>query len=321
AVGALAPGAFTVAEESTAWPGVTRPVHEGGLGFGFKWNLGWMHDTLDCFSRDPIHRKFHHDRLCFPLVYAWSENFVLPLSHDEVVHGKRSLLEKLPGDDWRQFANLRLLLGWQWLMPGKKLLFQGGEFGARREWDHDRGLDWHELESDFHRGVLQWVTDLNRLYRDEPALWNDADPAGFEWVDCADKDSGVVSFLRKSAPSSSSSPLTPGILDPSNPCLLVVANLTPVPRPGYRVGVPEPGAWREILNSDAREYRGSGQGNLGRVESGPEESHGRPQSLTLNLPPLGLLVLAPEPETAKMPRSTEPGSGTPDPKPRHRNRR
>jgi 1,4-alpha-glucan branching enzyme len=264
---------------------VTRPVHLGGLGFGFKWNLGWMHDTLDYFARDPVHRKFHHDRLTFPLVYAWSENFVLPLSHDEVVHGKRSLMEKLPGDDWQQFANLRLLLGWQWLMPGRKLLFMGSEFGQRKEWNHDTALDWSELGHESHQGVLQWVSDLNRLYRDRPALRNDSDPAGFEWIDCADKDAGVVSFLRKPAIGHSSL----GI----GHCLLAVANFTPVPRPGYRVGVPEPGAWREVLNSDAGEYWGSGQGNLGRVESEPTEFHGRPQSLELNLPPLGLLVLAP----------------------------
>ena len=273
------PGTFTVAEESTAWPGVSRPVHLGGLGFGFKWNMGWMNDTLDYLSRDPVHRRWHHDRLTFGLTYAWSENFILPLSHDEVVHGKRSLLEKMPGDDWQKFANLRLLLGWQYCHPGAKLLFMGGEFGQQSEWNHDAALDWHLLEQEPHRGVLSWVRDLNRLYRDEPALHSsDHEPDGFRWVDCHDADNSVLAFLRLAG----------------DRCLLVVANFTPVPRRRYRIGVPSPGRWRELLNSDATEYGGSGKGNLGVVETNPVPSHGHDQSLELSLPPLGIIVLRPE---------------------------
>ncbi|MFO7676749.1 MAG: 1,4-alpha-glucan branching protein GlgB [bacterium] len=276
---ARCPGTFTVAEESTAWPGVTRPVHLGGLGFGYKWNMGWMHDTLQYFGRDPVHRRWHHDELTFGLSYAHSENFILPLSHDEVVHGKRSLLEKMPGDDWRRFAGLRLLLGWQYCHPGAKLLFGGGEFGQRREWDHDSSLDWHLLDAPAHSGVLRWVRDLNRLYRDHPALHAlDRDPAGFRWVVASDSANSVFAFLRR---------------DGTGRDLLVVANFTPVPRAGYRVGVPAAGRWRELLNSDAADYGGSGLGNLGRVRAEAVPCHDFPHSLDLDLPPLALVVLEP----------------------------
>jgi len=272
------PGIQTFAEESTAWPQVSRPTDSGGLGFGFKWNMGWMHDSLRYFGRDPVHRSHHQDDLTFSLLYAFSENFVLPLSHDEVVHGKRSLLEKMPGDDWRKFAGLRLLLGWLFAHPGKKLLFMGSEFGQRAEWSHDQSLDWHLLDNEPHRGIRQWVRDLNRLYRSEPALHEfDCEPAGFAWVDCSDHPHSVLAFLRHGAD------FRP---------LLVVCNFTPVPRAGYRVGVPVPGEWQELLNSDAQEYGGSGKGNLGRVQSEPVPMHGHGQSLAMTLPPLAMVVLA-----------------------------
>ncbi len=273
------PDAWTYAEESTAWPKVTRPLGEGGLGFGSKWSLGWMHDSLDFFSKEPVHRQYHHDRLTFSLWYAFNEDFVLPLSHDEVVHGKGSLLGKMPGDEWQKFANLRLLLGWMFTHPGNKLLFMGGEFGQQGEWRHDEGLDWHLLDRPLHRGIQHWVRDLNRLYRSHPALFElDQVPDGFEWIDFSDAENGVVSFLRH--PSGNASPL------------LVVCNLTPVPRLGYRIGVPLEGAWRELLNSDARVYGGSGMGNLGGIETGCESAHGRASSLSLTLPPLSLLVFS-----------------------------
>jgi 1,4-alpha-glucan branching enzyme len=277
------PGALTVAEESTAWPMVSRPTWLGGLGFGFKWNMGWMHDVLDYFRCDPVHRKYHHNQLTFGLLYAWSENFVLPLSHDEVVHGKASLLEKMPGDDWQRFANLRLLYGMMWAYPGKKLLFMGGEFGQRAEWNHDRSLDWHLLGmGPHHRGVQDLVRDLNRLYRRTPALWElDAAPEGFQWMDCDDAEQSVVSFCRFSRERRS--------------LVLCVANLTPVPRRGYRVGVPRPGFYREALNTDSRFYGGSDVGNGGGVASEPVPWHGQPCSVSLDLPPLSALWLIPEP--------------------------
>jgi len=270
------PDVQIIAEESTAWPMVSRPTYLGGLGFGMKWNMGWMHDTLKYMAEDPIHRRWHHGELTFSMVYAFNENFMLPLSHDEVVHGKGSLINRMPGDEWQQFANLRLMLGHMWAHPGKKLLFMGGEFGQRREWNHDDALDWWLLSSHFHGGLQRWVEDLNRLYRAEPALCQlDFEPAGFEWVDCNDSEDSVLSFLRKSRDGSS---------------LLVVANFTPVPRGNYMVGVPKAGDWRECLNSDATLYGGSGVGNQGGVASVPVPTHGRDHALCLRLPPLGLLV-------------------------------
>ncbi len=267
------PDVQTIAEESTAWPMVSRPTYVGGLGFGMKWDMGWMHDTLAYMGQDPIHRKYHHNELTFRQLYAFWENFVLSLSHDEVVHGKGSLLGKLPGDDWQKFANLRLLLAYMYAQPGKKLLFMGGEFGQWREWNHDESLDWHLLSYTSHAGVQRLVKDLNTLYRSEPALHDfDFSPAGFEWVDCNDTEQSVLSFLRKGK-------------SPAD-VVLAVFNFTPVPRPDYRVGVPRPGFWQEILNGDAREYGGSGLGNLGGVRAHRIAFHGRPYSLSVTLPPL-----------------------------------
>ena len=272
------PGVRTIAEESTSWPMVSRPTYTGGLGFGMKWDMGWMHDTLDYLSKDPIHRSHHHDQITFRLVYAFNENFVLPLSHDEVVHGKGSLLRRMPGDDWRKFANLRLLLGYMYAQPGKKLLFMGAEFGQWNEWYHEASLDWHLLESVEHAGIQRWVAHLNRTYRGEPALHQlDFDPAGFQWIDCNDSRNSTISFLRKAESGAGD--------------ILVVCNFTPVPRWNYRVGVPRKGLWREIANSDAREYGGSGQGNLGGVLAAPIPFHGRPWSVNLTLPPLGAILL------------------------------
>lgn len=272
------PHTQTVAEESTAWPMVTRPVYVGGLGFGMKWNMGWMHDTLKYFSEDPVHRKYHHNQLTFSIWYAFSENFVLPLSHDEVVHGKGSLLGKMPGDDWQKQANLRLLLGYMFTHPGKKLLFMGSEFGQWREWSHDESLDWHLLEHEPHQGIQRWVQDLNRLYRGESALYElDFDSEGFEWIDFSDADNSVISFMRKGSTTRDS--------------IVVVANFTPVLRANYRIGVSENGQWKEILNSDAKEYGGSGQGNFGGVEATPTPCHGKDHSILLTLPPLSILVL------------------------------
>ena len=273
--GAL-PDIQTIAEESTAWPLVTRPVYVGGLGFGMKWNLGWMNDTLFYFSKDPIYRKYHHDTLTFSLWYAFSENFILPLSHDEVVHGKGSLLGKMPGDPWQKRANLRALFGYMWAHPGKKLLFMGGEFGQWREWNHEESLDWHLLAYPEHRGIRLLVRDLNRVVRENPALYElDFSPEGFEWIDFHDVEKSVISFLRRDRSGEN--------------LVIVVANFTPVPRYGYRVGVPSPGFYREILNTDAREYGGSGHGNLGGRKADPLPMHGRPYSLELTLPPLGVL--------------------------------
>ncbi|MBI4377326.1 MAG: 1,4-alpha-glucan branching protein GlgB [Elusimicrobia bacterium] len=267
------PDCQTIAEESTAWPAVSRPTYVGGLGFGAKWDMGWMHDTLDYMRKDPIYRKFHHDRITFRMIYAFHENFVLPLSHDEVVHGKGSLIAQMPGDDWQKFANLRMLYGYMFGQPGKKLLFMGGEFAQWREWSHDSSLDWNLLEYAPHQGVQRWVDSLNAAYRASAALHElDCDPAGFEWIDCHDADSSTLSFLRKSRGSRS--------------MVIVACNFTPVPRYDYALGVPKPGRWCEMLNSDARDYGGSGIGNLGGVESKPEPSHGRPHSIRVTLPPL-----------------------------------
>ncbi len=272
------PDAQTMAEESTSWPMVSRPLYLGGLGFGLKWDMGWMHDTLDDFARDTIHRKFHHNQLTFRLTYAFSENFLMPLSHDEVVHGKGSLLGKMPGDEFQKFANLRLLLAYMYAQPGKKLLFMGGEFGQWAEWGHDRSLDWHLADVGLHKGVKEWVRDLNRLHRAEPALHAlDCDPAGFQWIDCNDSENSVLSLMRRSR-------------EPGEE-VLVVLNLTPEPRHSYRVGAPGGGFWAEILNSDAPTYGGAGWGNLGGVEAAPVGRHAQPFSLNLSLPPLGAIFL------------------------------
>lgn len=270
------PDVQTIAEESTAWPMVSRPTYLGGLGFGLKWNMGWMHDTLSYISKDPIYRKHHHGQLTFSLLYAFHENFVLPFSHDEVVHGKGAMIGKMPGDDWQKFANLRALYGYQYGHPGKKLLFMGCDFGQWQEWDHEQSLQWHLLEYTPHQGVLHWVRDLNRLYRSEPALHEqDFDPAGFEWIDCNNWEDSTLSFIRKRRDGSGT--------------MLVVCNFTPVLRSNYRVGVPYDGWWHEVLNSDAEHYGGSGWGNLGGVAAAPIAAYGRPYSLTLNLPPLSVL--------------------------------
>ncbi|HTT02708.1 MAG TPA: 1,4-alpha-glucan branching protein GlgB [Steroidobacteraceae bacterium] len=275
------PYSQTIAEESTAWPMVSRPAYLGGLGFGLKWNMGWMHDTLKYFQTDPVFRKYQHNSLTFSIWYAFSENFVLPLSHDEVTQGKGSLLGKMSGDEWQKFANLRLLYGYMWGHPGKKLLFMGSEFGQKREWQHEESLEWHVLKYPLHAGVQRWVRDLNRFYRDTPALFElDFVPDGFEWVDCNDTEASVVAFLRKDR--------TRGGM------VLVVCNFTPVPRENYRVGVPRGGFWHEHLNSDAIVYGGSGQGNYGGVEAAPLPAHGRFHSLTLRLPPLAAIFLKAE---------------------------
>jgi len=275
------PDVLVIAEEATSWPGVTAPTATGGLGFDLKWNMGWMHDTLDYFVLDPIFRKYRPDLLTFSIWYAFRERYVLPLSHDEVVHEKSSLAGKMPGDEWRKRANLRLLYGYMFTHPGKKLLFMGGEFGQWSEWSHDAGLEWDLLQYPSHRGILRWVTDLNRLYRREPALHErDTDPAGFEWVDFSDVEKSIVSYLRRGLS--------------ADDVVLVVCNCTPVPRYGYRVGVPFGGFWEEVLNSDAVEYGGSGVGNLGGVEAERIRVHGRPWSLPLTLPPLGAVIFAPE---------------------------
>ena len=274
------PGIQMYAEESTAWPMVSRPNYVGGLGFGMKWDMGWMHDTLQYFSLDPIHRKYHHSQLTFRMLYSFHENFVLPLSHDEVVHGKGSLIGKMPGDEWQRFANLRLLYGYMFAQPGKKLLFMGDEFGQVREWTHDSSLEWHVLQYPVHRGMQAWVEQLNRVYRQEAALHQlDNDPAGFEWVDCNDSEGSTLSLLRKGK---------------NGEKVLIVCNYTPVPRVSYRVGVPTGGYWRELLNSDAREYGGSGMGNLGGVTADFIPIHGRPCSLNITLPPLAALFFKAE---------------------------
>jgi 1,4-alpha-glucan branching enzyme len=271
------PDVQTIAEESTAWPMVSRPTYLGGLGFGLKWNMGWMHDTLKYMSNDPIHRRWHHGQLTFSLWYAFTENFTLPLSHDEVVHGKGSLLGRMPGDDWQRFANLRALFGYMWTHPGKKLVFMGGEFGQRTEWAHDHGLPWSSLDDPLHEGARRWMRDLNHYYVKQPALHQlDFSPEGFEWIDALNSDASVVAYLRRPRA--------------SGRCVLVICNMTPVVREGYRVGAPTTGFWREALNSDASDYGGSGIGNYGGVEAMPDPAHGRPFSLRLTLPPLGVLV-------------------------------
>ena len=276
------PEVQTWAEESTAWPMVSRPTYVGGLGFGFKWDMGWMHDTLSYMSRDPVHRKYHHDKLTFRMIYAFNESFVLPLSHDEVVHGKGSLLDKMPGDRWQQRANLRLLLGMMFAQPGKKLLFMGGEFGADREWNHDAELPWHLLASPAHEGILRWVSDLNRVYRTEPALHErDVEAGGFRWNHLSDVDQSVLSFQRHGREGTSGEP----------PVILAAFNFTPVPRFGYRLGAPRGGRWLELLNGDAQEYGGSGLGNLGGIEAEPAPTHGQPFSLVMTLPPLSAVFL------------------------------
>ncbi len=277
------PGTMIIAEESTSWPMVSRPTFLGGLGFGMKWNMGWMHDTLYYFSQDPIYRKFHHHALTFSLWYAFTENFMLPLSHDEVVHGKGSLIGKMPGDWWQKFANLRALFGMMYTHPGKKLLFMGCEFGQWREWDHDSSLDWHLLKLPTHQGLKLWVQDLNHFYREQPALWEcDFEPQGFQWVDFQDWEQSVVSFLRRGR-------------NPEEQ-LFVACNLTPVPRYNYVLGVPLEGFWREALNSDAPSYGGGGHGNFGGVWTAPMPDHGFPQSITITLPPLGICIFKHDPQ-------------------------
>jgi len=273
------PGTVTIAEESTSWPGVTRPVHLGGLGFSMKWNMGWMHDTLEYMRHDPVYRRYHHDRLTFGLIYAFSENFVLPFSHDEVVHGKGSLLDRMPGDRWQKFANLRLLLAYMYAYPGKKLLFMGNEFGMPREWSHDEALEFGVLDDPLHGGVYRLVGDLNRFYRDNATLYrDDFSPAGFDWIDCHDADQGVLSFLRRSG----------------DRWLVVVCNFTPVPRYDYRIGVPVAGRYRECMNTDAAVLGGSNVGNLGGVVADRGSWMGRPFSTSLTLPPLSCIYLEPE---------------------------
>ena len=275
------PGAVTIAEESTAWPAVSRPTHLGGLGFGFKWNMGWMHDTLDYAAREPIYRGYHHHQMTFSMMYAYSENFVLPLSHDEVVYGKGSLLRKMPGDRWQQLANLRSLLAFQWTHPGKQLLFMGGEFGQDAEWDHDSSLQWELLGDPGHAGVHRLVTDLNTMYKATPALWSqDTEGAGFSWIDANDASNNTFSFLRWGTDGS---------------CAAVVVNFAGTPHEGYRLGLPFAGSWREAINTDADVYGGSGVGNLGMVQADEHGFHGQPAGVTLRVPPLGALILTYEP--------------------------
>jgi 1,4-alpha-glucan branching enzyme len=275
------PRVTTIAEESTSWPMVSRPTYLGGLGFGYKWNMGWMNDTLAYMSRDPVFRKYIHDRLTFGLLYAFSENFVLPLSHDEVVHGKGSLIRKMPGDRWQRFANLRTYLAFMFTHPGKKLLFMGGEFGQEREWDHDSSLDWHLLEDPSHAGLQRLVRDLNHLYRRVPALHQrDTEAEGFEWIDCTDVEDSVISYLRKGRK--------------QDEIAVVICNFTPIVRRGYRVGVPRGGLYIERLNTDSALYGGSDVGNAGRVMANEIKCHGRSHSVDLTLPPLAVIVLTPE---------------------------
>jgi 1,4-alpha-glucan branching enzyme len=321
------PGITMIAEESTAWPGVSRPVYLGGLGFGFKWNMGWMHDTLSYLSQDPIYRQYHHNEMTFSMVYAFSENFVLPLSHDEVVHGKGSLLGKMPGDEWRRFAGLRSLLAYMWAHPGKQLLFMGSEFAQGSEWSADNGLDWWVLDFDVHQGVQRLSRDLNAIYRRSPALWQlDTSPEGFSWIDANDAQGNTLSFLRMSAPvddavrdavrgtageyvrgaardiardaaaasGGAESTESDESDEDARDVVACVANFSAMPHLKYRIGLPRAGRWRELLNTDAAIYGGSGVGNLGGVEAVPEPYHGRPASATITVPPLGVLWLAPE---------------------------
>ena len=318
------PGITMIAEESTAWPGVSRPVYLGGLGFGFKWNMGWMHDTLSYLSQDPIYRQYHHNEITFPMIYAFSENFILPLSHDEVVHGKGSLLGKMPGDEWRRFAGLRSLLAYMWAHPGKQLLFMGSEWGQGSEWSADNGLDWWVLDFDVHQGVQRLSRDLNAIYRRNPALWQlDSSPEGFSWIDANDAQGNTLSFLRMSAPvgdaardavrgtageyargaardiarDAAAASRGAGAAESDEDARDVVAciaNFSALPHFKYQIGLPRAGRWRELLNTDAAIYGGSGVGNLGGVEAVPEPYHGRPASAVITVPPLGVLWLAPE---------------------------
>jgi len=302
---ANSPGATTIAEESTSWPGVSRPTYLGGLGFGYKWNMGWMHDTLQYFEVDPLFRRFHQNDLTFGLLYAFYENFVLPLSHDEVVHGKQSMLSKMPGDRWGQLANLRALYAWMWAHPGKKLLFMGSEMGEEREWSHERQLDWWMLEQwTDHEKLRRMVAELNRLYRAEPALWEqDFVPDGFRWIDASDHNGNVLSFYRRrrsvdgqtsgGAPSPRPQAESSWPAVPVGDVVACIANFSPVPHTGYRVGLPRPGRWLELLNTDAREWGGSGLGNMGEVWAEDVTWHGQPHSAEMVLPPLGVLWLAP----------------------------
>jgi 1,4-alpha-glucan branching enzyme len=274
----LFPGIVTIAEESTAFPGVSRPTYLGGLGFGFKWDMGWMHDTLDYFGHDPVHRRFHHDRLTFRGLYLHTEHFVLPLSHDEVVHGKGSLLGKMPGDEWQRFANLRCLIANQYTQPGRKLLFMGSELAPWAEWNHDASLPWEDVSEPLRAGFARFLADLGAIYRATPALWQaDEEPGTFAWIDAGDVEASVISYVRRAGES----------------LVTVVQNLTPVPRGGYRLGLPAAGSWRELLNSDSEHYGGSNTGNLGGIDAGPEPLHGQPASATMTLPPLATLILAP----------------------------
>ncbi|MCB8822191.1 1,4-alpha-glucan branching protein GlgB [Microvirga rosea] len=275
---ATSPGAVTIAEESTAWPGVSQPTYTGGLGFGFKWNMGWMHDTLRYIGKDPVYRRYHHHDLTFGLLYAFSENFILPLSHDEVVHGKGSLLGRMPGDRWQRFANLRAYFGFMWGHPGKKLLFMGGEFGQEREWNHDESLDWHVLDDALHKGVQALVGDLNRAYCNLPALHErDCDSRGFQWLVADDRDNSVLAFARRG--------------EKDDEVAIILSNFTPTPQERYRIGVPLPGVYREVVNTDSDLYGGSNVRNLGGIEADATPSHGQPYSLTLTLPPLATLIL------------------------------
>ena len=271
-------GAFVCAEESTSWPGVTRPVHLGGLGFTYKWNMGWMHDMLDYMKEDPVHRKWHHNKITFSMMYAYSEKFALPFSHDEVVHGKRSMLDKMPGDAWQKHANLRALYGYMFVHPGKKLMFMGGEIGQWREWNHDWQLDWEVLGDPRHAGLQRWVSDLNHCYVREGSLWeNDFEPGGFSWIDCNDHEHSIIALIRRN--------------QKQNDCTIAIVNFTPVPRREYRLGVPVAGDYGELLNSDADVYGGSNIGNQGRVAAEAKPSHGYEWSLNLTVPPLGFLLL------------------------------
>jgi 1,4-alpha-glucan branching enzyme len=275
------PGAFTVAEESTAFPGVSRPVYAGGLGFTMKWNMGWMHDMLHYFSEDPVHRKYHHHNITFSMLYAFSENFLLPISHDEVVYGKRSLIGKMPGDQWQKFANARAFLGYMFTHPGKKLLFMGSDIGTYDEWDSSGSVPWDLLRFPIHDGLRAYVRELNRIYREEPALHQvDAEYTGFEWIDFSDVDQSSISFLRRGTN--------------QNEFVVVACNFTPVPREKYTIGVPEPGFYREILNSDAAMFGGSNLGNAGGVTAVDTPGHGRPCTITITLPPLAVVAFRPE---------------------------
>ncbi|HUQ89589.1 MAG TPA: 1,4-alpha-glucan branching protein GlgB, partial [Vicinamibacterales bacterium] len=278
------PGAFVCAEESTSWPGVSRPVHLGGLGFTYKWNMGWMHDMLDYMKEDPVHRKWHHNKITFSMMYAYSEKFVLPFSHDEVVHGKRSMLDKMPGDVWQKHANLRALYGYMFVHPGKKLLFMGGEIGQWREWNHDWQLDWEVLGDPKHAGLQRWVRDLNRVYLEQPSLWDaDFEPGGFSWIDCNDHEHSVIALTRRA--------IRPSGHPAINDFTIAIVNFTPVPRRDYRLGVPGAGDYEELLNSDAEIYGGSNMGNQGTVAAQKKPSHGYDWSLNVTVPPLGFLLL------------------------------